>query len=82
MAQPDKMAQKLVERHDVLKGQRGTWEEHWQSVADVVNSRRRDFVGPRTPGEKLNIRVYDSTGRLANERLASGLHGMLTNPAN
>tara|TARA_R110002126_G_scaffold246538_1_gene389530 strand:- start:1472 stop:3007 length:1536 start_codon:yes stop_codon:yes gene_type:complete len=40
-----------------------------------------NFNTKRSKGDKRTTLVYDSTGIHANEMLAAGLHGMLTNPA-
>jgi len=61
--------------------ERTNCEHHWQQVAEVISPRKIDFVGMRTAGEKKMSTVLDSTGIHSNEMLASGLHGMATNPA-
>lgn len=73
----------LKERYDSLKScpERSQYEAHCQEIAELVSPRKLDFVGARTPGEKRMTRVFDPTGIHANELLASGLHGMATNPA-
>lgn len=74
-------AETICRRYDALKGARGTWEEHWQSVAEYIFPRRADFNATRTEGDKRMTKVYDSTGIQALELLAAGLHGMASNPA-
>ena len=74
-------ADDIIKRFDVLRGNRGNWEGHWQEIAELVYPQRQDFLGDRTEGDKRMEKVYDSTPIQANELLASGLHGMLTNPA-
>lgn len=73
----------LKRRYDGLKSapERTNCEAHWQEIALVVSPRKLNFVGIRTDGEKQMQRVYDPTGIHANELLASGLHGLATNPA-
>jgi len=71
----------LVKRKGKLKAQRGTWETHWQDIANFVLPNAADFSLKRSKGDKRTTLVYDSTGIHANEMLAAGLHGMLTNPA-
>lgn len=73
--------QTLCKRFDTLKSNRGTWEEHWQDVAEYIFPRRADFNVANTAGNKRMSRIYDSTGIQSLELLASGLHGMATNPA-
>lgn len=71
----------ICKRFDHLKGNRGTWESHWQEVAEYIFPRRADFNVMRTGGDKRMTKVYDSTGIQALELLAAGLHGMASNPA-
>lgn len=73
--------QMLKKRYDELKSSRGTWESHWEEIANVISPRKVGFTGDRTAGEKRNATVYDNTGIVAANLLASGLHGMATNPA-
>ena len=79
-AQPDYI-QLLKRRHEQRVADRGVWNDHFEDVATYISPRRLGFVGIRTPGEKRLSRLYDSTGIQANQLLASGLHGMATNPA-
>lgn len=71
----------ICKRYDHLKGDRGTFESHWQEVAEYIFPRRSDFNVQRTAGDKRLQKIYDSTGIQALELLAAGLHGMATNPA-
>ena len=71
----------LVKRKGKLKAQRGTWESNWQELTNLVLPNEADFNTERSRGGKRATHVYDSTGIHANEMLAAGLHGMLTNPA-
>lgn len=71
----------VCKRFDTLKGDRGTFESHWQEVAEYIFPRRADFNTVRAPGDKRLTKIYDSTGIQALELLAAGLHGMATNPA-
>ena len=73
--------QELVRRFSKLKSARGTWETHWQEIADYVLPRRADIVTKFSKGEKRTERVFDSSAINAAELLASSLHGMLTNAA-
>ena len=74
-------AQDHIKRYGALKSNRANWEHHWQEVAELILPRRTDIVGKRVPGDKRNLKAIDSTGIIANELLAAGLHGMMTNPA-
>lgn len=73
--------QRLKRRHDQRVSDRGVWNAHFEELATYISPRRLGFVGVRTPGEKRLTQLYDSTGVHANQLLASGLHGMATNPA-
>jgi hypothetical protein len=70
----------LIKRKNKLKAQRGTWESHWQDLTNFVLPNEADFNTSRSKGARRTTLVYDSTGIHANEMLAAGLHGMLTNP--
>lgn len=74
-------AEALCKRYDALKGARGTWEEHWQEVAEYIFPRRSDFNVRRTAGDKRNSKVYDPTGMRGLSLLAAGLHGFVSNPS-
>lgn len=74
-------AEKVVKRYNDLKAMRGTWDSHWREVAELVYPRRDDFDTKRSPGEKRQTKVFDSTPIQANELLASGLVGLNINPA-
>lgn len=74
---------KLEKRYSALKGgtERCNWEAHCEEIAPLVSPRKAGFTGERTRGEKKLSQCYDATAIHANEMLASGLHGMATNPA-
>ena len=71
----------LCKRKGKLKAERGSWETHWQDLANFVLPNSADFNLKRSKGDKRSTLIYDSTGVHSNEMLAAGLHGMLTNPA-
>lgn len=70
----------IKERYQKLKGERSTWETHWQEIADYFIPRKDNFNRVTTPGEKKAITLLDNTGIQSCELLAAALHGMLTNP--
>jgi hypothetical protein len=76
----DDRAVALLKRLDRLKSVRGTWEEHWQQIADYIVPRKGNVTRKRTPGAKRMELVYDGTAIHAAEMLSASLHGMLTNP--
>lgn len=71
----------VIKRQGQLESIRSPWEHLWQDCADYVNPRRGDFSIERSKGDRTRYdKVFDSTAPLANEQLASGLHGFLTSP--
>lgn len=72
----------IVKRLEQLESWRAPWENLWQDCTDYVNPRRGDFTTTQYRGSRARFdKVFDSTAPLANEQLASGLHGHLTNTA-
>lgn len=77
----DPIAKKLIQRFDTLSSMRASsFEPMWQEIADHVIGRR-DFTVSRTPGERREIQMYDTTGRNMTNLLSGGLHSLLVNPA-
>ena len=74
-------AEVLCQRYDSLKSERGTFESHWQEIAEYIFPRRSDFNVQHAQGDKRQTKIFDGTGTQALELLAAGLHGMATNPA-
>ena len=70
----------IIKRWETLRSDRGTFETHWQDVADLVTPTR-DFTITRSPGEKRRNRIYDSTATFAADRLSGALNGLLVNPS-
>lgn len=72
----------IIKRLEQLESWRSPWESLWQDCTDYVNPRRGDFTTKQFRGSRSRFdKVFDSTAPLANEQLASGLHGHLTNTA-
>lgn len=74
----DSRADEVLRVQGDLEGQRSTWESHWSEVAERVLPRMDQFKGPRTPGEKHQERIFDSTAPLALERFAAAMESYLT----
>lgn len=74
----DSRADEILRVQSELEGQRGTWESHWSEIAERVLPRMDAFHGPRTPGEKHQERIFDSTAPLALERFAAAMESYLT----
>lgn len=70
--------QDLIRTFENLKGQRGTWESHWEEIAERVLPRQIGFVGERTDGEKKTQKVFDSKPMVALERFGAVMDSMLT----
>ena len=74
--------QELVLHWNKLKSERSQFERTWQEIADYVRPLRSEFTAVRSPGEKRNTRIFDSTPLMAADSFAGGIYGMMTNPAN
>ena len=73
--------EQYVKRFETIKGERQTWESHWQDLAKYVIPRKAYINQTKVAGQTVASNVYDSTAIEANKILAAGLHGYLTNPA-
>lgn len=76
-----KEAARIAKRWERLDGAAAlNWKTHWQDCYEFIVPRKEDVVATRLPGDRRDSDLYDTTAVLANEQLASALHGMLTNP--
>jgi hypothetical protein len=71
-------ADAIIARRDRLKATRGTWESHWQEIAERVLPRHAEFTARRPAGEKRTRELFDATAALGLERFAAALESMLT----
>ena len=71
----------IIEKHAKLKLGKSTWESHWKELTTYFLPEKDKVWGGGVPGEKKGQALFDSIGRRSSERLASALHGMLTNPS-
>ncbi len=71
-------ADHLIRRFERLRGDRATWERHWQEVAEVFQPRHGDFAGTRTPGAKRTAKVFDATPLLVPLRFAAAMESLMT----
>ena len=62
-----------------LKGSRGTFESHWQEVADFFIPNRATITTKKSAGQKDAFQLLDNIGVQSNELLAGAMHGLLTN---
>ena len=77
----DKLFNVIQARYQAMKGARGSWETHWQQVADLMHPFDDNFITHESPGAEKMTFIFDSTPIHANQLLAAGLSSMLTNPA-
>ena len=71
----------LTARKSRLESMRVNWLSLWQEVSELVNPNESDYTTKDSQGQVKTKKVFDSTATHANENLAAGLHGMMTNPA-
>lgn len=75
-----KSPKQIQEKIKHLKGERGTWETHWQECMDYILPRKNNVIESRVKGEKVNQFLLDNTALQSNVLLSGFLHGLLTNP--
>lgn len=75
------LCQFIINKSEKLKLYKSNWEAHWKELARYFLPEKDNVWGGQVPGEKKGNYLFDSTGRRSSERLASALHGMLTNPS-
>lgn len=71
---------RIFNRWESLDSDAVNFKSHWQDCYENIVPRKEDVVTERMAGDRRNSDLYDTTAILANEMLASALHGMLTNP--
>jgi len=76
----NQIAEDIVKRLSQLESERQNYATFWQDVSKYVLPRKAYITRTRTPGEKYDYDIYDSTAMQANITLAAGLHSYLTNP--
>lgn len=72
------LAGELLREQQELETYRGTWDNHWQEIAEVVLPREANFRQHNEPGEKRTEKVFDSTAIIGLERFAAALESMIT----
>lgn len=72
--------QQILARFAQLQQIRQPFEQHWESIAEVLMPRKRGIIarGKQREGQKLTDLQYDGTGTRAAENLASFMHGSMT----
>lgn len=77
----DEIAHEIIKEYNYEAGKRGVWESHWEEIAlrmMPASSRLFQSRGFRTPGEKRNEYVLDSTAPLALSKFGAILDSLLT----
>lgn len=69
------------QRFTSLENLRRPYEQHWESIAEVMLPRKRGMRTKPPEGSKLTDSQYDMTPTEAGERLALFLHGALMSTA-
>jgi hypothetical protein len=78
----DGKAEFIIKRFERLSGNRTNWEQLWQEVLKYVTPRKAWVTRKReTQGERPDNNLFDTTARRANQILAAGFHGNMTNPS-
>jgi hypothetical protein len=72
MAEQRTKKQKLEARHNGLKSERASWDEHWRDIGDHVK--------PRNQGGKKNDRIINNTATRGARVMPSGIMAGLTSP--
>lgn len=78
MDQDSALINDLLARHDRIKGARGTWNAHWNEVAERVLPEYGNFDRQVTPGQKRTEKIFDATAPNALPRFASAMETILT----
>jgi len=78
----DPLGSKLVRAYEKLKHERVNWEQVWQEALEQTMPQSAFITKRRNvEGERIDERIFDSTPKRANQVLAAGFHGNLTNPS-
>jgi hypothetical protein len=76
----EKKIEEFVGRLEQLKSLRAPYENPWNDATAYILPNRGDFTISKGKGFTRTERIFDGTAPWANEQLASGLAGFLTNP--
>lgn len=74
----DDRVDQILREQKQLESTRGTFESHWQEIAERIYPSAAHFQGDKTPGAKNTQFIFDSTAGLALERFASAVNGYVT----
>lgn len=74
----DSRAISIIRDQEQMENERSTFDSHWTEVAERCLPRYDDFKTIRSPGEKRNEKIFDSTALLALDRAASAIDSLIT----
>ncbi|NBU28864.1 MAG: hypothetical protein EBS42_11830 [Caulobacteraceae bacterium] len=76
---PDDRAEDVLRQQAWMEAERSGLDAQCQEVAERVLTRQRDFgKGVRSPGGRIDEKLFDSTAPLALDRFAAAMENMLT----
>ena len=76
----DDRVRKLVSRYESAKSRKSNFEDLYRDTAKWVLTRKDNIGGVTSQGERKNDQVFDTTGVISAQRLASGLFSYLCPP--
>jgi len=71
----------IIKRYLRLKNDRHNYDERWERMAPFIAPSREGVTSWRSPGEKQQREVYDSTTMMAAELMAHFIAGHVINPS-
>lgn len=74
-------AKQVVSLFEQYRGDRSTWENTWQEVADNLIGRREFQTEYFQGGRQRLDKIYDGTGMRSAQLFASAISSLLTNPS-
>lgn len=73
------IAHEIIDKNDMLRIERSTFEHHWQEVAEYVFPRADEFFDSRrTPGERRTRRRFDDTALMALDHGAAAIESVVS----
>ena len=67
----------ILSRFNKLKAERSNWNNSWQRIAELVNTKKANFTSTQTEGEFYNTKVFDTTAQFCVKNRASTIKSML-----
>lgn len=71
----------ITEKNALLKGKKSPWESYWKELLRFYQPNKDDVWGNESDAQRKGEELFDSTGRMSSEKLASFLHSALSNPS-